>query len=98
MGDHPMVTSMIDIQHTHSMDDAQIRQIVQSLADKLSERYEVANQWEGDRLLLSRSGVQGAINLGPGNVRVTVELGFPLSMMQPMVEGEIRRLLGERLA
>lgn len=89
---------MIDIQHPHSLESTQVRQLVQSIADKLTERYEVSNHWDGERLLLSRSGVQGAINLLPGSVRVTVELGFPLSMMQPMVESEIRRLLGERLA
>ena len=89
---------MIDIQHAHQLPEPAIRQIVQSLADKLTERYEVSSQWDADRLVFQRSGVEGAIQLLPGQVRVTASLGFPLSMMQSMVEDEIRRLLSERLA
>ena len=89
---------MIDIQHAHQLPEPAIRQIVQSLADKLTERYEVSSQWDADRLVFKRSGVEGAIQLLPGQVRVTASLGFPLSMMQSMVEDEIRRLLSERLA
>lgn len=88
---------MIDITRSHSLPAADVRGVVQAMADKLAERFEVVNRWEGDALRFSRSGVQGSIELLPGHVRVTAQLGFPYSMMQSMVEDEIQRVLGERL-
>lgn len=88
---------MIDIQHSHQLPEATIRQLVQSLADKLADRLEVDSHWAGDRLAFQRSGVEGVIELLPGRVRVTATLGFPYSMMQSMVEEEIRRMLAEKL-
>lgn len=88
---------MIDICRGHALDDAQVREVVQVMADKLAERFEVVNRWDGDALRFARSGVEGCISLLPGQVRVTAELGFPYSMMQPMVEAEIQRVLEQRL-
>lgn len=88
---------MIDITRNHSLPATAVRSVVQTMADKLAERFEVVNHWDGDALRFSRSGVQGRIELLPGQVRVTAELGFPYSMMQPMVEEEIQRVLQERL-
>jgi len=48
-------------------------------------------------LNFSGSGVDGAIELQPGAVRVTAKLGFLLSAMKGMVEGEIQRVLKEKL-
>lgn len=88
---------MIDIQYPHALPETAVRQIVQTLADKLVERFEVNSRWSGDRLAFQRPGVDGAIELLPGAVRVTAHLGFPFSMMSPVVEDEIRRVLSERL-
>lgn len=94
---YPMDTTMIDVSRDHSLDDDQVRSVVQAMADKLAERFEVVNHWDGDALRFARSGVEGRITLLPGQVRVTAELGFPYSMMQPMVQAEIERVLEQRL-
>lgn len=88
---------MIDISHPHGLDAGAARNVVQAIAEKLSERFQVSNHWDGDALVFARSGVDGRISLLPGQVRVTAQLGFPYSMMQSMVEEEIQRVLGERL-
>lgn len=88
---------MIDVLRDHSLADDQVRSVVQAMADKLAERFEVVNHWDGDALRFARSGVEGRITLLPGQVRVTAELGFPYSMMQPMVQAEIERVLEQRL-
>ena len=46
---------------------------------------------------LAGPGMQGLVELLPGRVRVTAELGFLLSALSGQVENEIRRVLGERL-
>lgn len=89
--------SRIDIRHAHSLAADQARSAIEDVARKLDERFDITSRWQGDRLQLSRSGVDGAIDLLPGEVRVTAELGFLLSAMQGMVESEIKRVLSERL-
>ncbi len=92
-----LIPFMIDISHPHRLDATAARAVVQTIADKLAERFEMGNCWEGEALVFSRAGVEGRISLLPGQVRVTAQLGFPYSMMQSMVEEEIQRVLAQRL-
>ena len=62
-----------------------------------AERFGLKSSWTADVLNFSGSGVDGAIELQPGAVRVTAKLGFLLSAMKGMVEGEIQRVLKEKL-
>lgn len=86
----------IDITHPHSLPPAEARNAVESVARKLSERFDMKYGWEGDRLNFSRSGVDGAIALLPDQLHVTAKLGFLLSAMQGPIEAEIRRVLAEK--
>ena len=70
---------------------------IEQVAAKLSERFGLKSSWTADVLNFSGSGVDGAIELQPGAVRVTAKLGFLLSAMKGMVEGEIQRVLKEKL-
>lgn len=86
----------IDIIHPHSLPPAEARSAVESVAKKLSERFDMQYGWNGDRLDFSRSGVDGAIALLPDRLHVTAKLGFLLSAMQGPIETEIRRVLAEK--
>ena len=87
----------IEIHQPHSRDDAEARRIVDGIASQLRERYGVSGTWQGDAVRLAGPGLQGLVELLPGRVRVTAELGFLLSALSGQVENEIRRVLGERL-
>lgn len=89
--------SNIDIQHAHSLSDDKARSAIGEVAEKLQERFDVTTRWEGQVLHFTRSGVDGAIELLPGVVRVKAQLGFLLSAMKGMVESEIQRVLAEKL-
>nr|WP_313287941.1 polyhydroxyalkanoic acid system family protein [Stenotrophomonas pavanii] len=89
--------STIDVRHAHALPDAQARAAIEQVAGKLSERFGLKSSWTADVLNFSGSGVDGAIELQPGAVRVTAKLGFLLSAMKGMVEGEIQRVLKEKL-
>ncbi|MGB3394627.1 MAG: polyhydroxyalkanoic acid system family protein [Stenotrophomonas sp.] len=89
--------SSIDIHHAHSLSDEGAHAAIVEVARKLQERFEVSTRWEGQNLHFTRMGVDGAIELLPGAVRVKAELGFLLSAMKGMVESEIRRVLAEKL-
>ena len=90
--------SRIDIQHRHARSDADARRIVEGIVQQLHQRYGVDGHWDqDDAASLSGPGLQGSIRLAPGQVQVTAELGFLLSVMSGQVESEIRRVLAERL-
>jgi len=67
------------------------------MADTLQSRFGVACQWQGDCLAFKRTGVDGAITLTPGQLQVTVKLGFPVSLMRAQIEAQICRELQEKL-
>ena len=87
----------IDILHSTTLaaDDARVAVI--AVADKLAREFDVTSQWQGDTLVFTRSGVDGRIELLPAQVRVSAKLGFPYSMMQGVIDAEIRRVLAEKL-
>jgi len=89
--------SNIDVRHAHALPHDQARQAIEQVAGKLSERFGLQSNWRGDVLDFNGSGVDGAIALEQGAVRVTAKLGFLLSAMKGMVESEIQRVLKEKL-
>ncbi|WMJ69665.1 polyhydroxyalkanoic acid system family protein [Stenotrophomonas sp. 24(2023)] len=89
--------STIDVRHAHSLPEPQARQAIEDVAAKLAERFGLKSSWRGDVLDFNGSGVDGAIELLPGAVRVSAKLGFLLSAMKGMVESEIQRVLKEKL-
>lgn len=88
----------IDIRHPHSLPLDKARTAVEEVAQKLAERFDVEYNWDGDTLHFNRSGVDGRIALTPKDLHVTAKLGFLLSALQGPIEGEIRRVLGERFS
>ena len=86
----------IDIHHDHSLPPAKARSAVEAVAIKLGEKFGLDYRWEGDILHFVRSGVDGHIQLLPGGLHVTAQLGFLLSAMKGPIEAQIRRYLDER--
>ncbi len=85
----------IAIQRPHHLTVDQARQAAESLAQKLSERFEITHRWDGDSLHFERSGVSGNIDLEPGLVRINAQLGFFLAAFQYPLEQAIHRTLDE---
>jgi putative polyhydroxyalkanoate system protein len=88
--------SGIDIRHSHSLPHAKARKAVEEVAKKLSERFEIDYEWDGDTLNFNRAGVDGKIALMPKQLHVTAKLGFLVLAFKGPIEQEIRRVLDER--
>lgn len=88
--------SRIDIRHAHALPPTRARKAVEQLARKLSERFDMHYQWDGDLLNFSRSGVDGHIQLDGQELHVTAKLGFLTAMFREPIEAEIRRVLKEK--
>ncbi len=82
--------------HDLPLADAKIR--VQQAADQLGQEYDLQSEWDGDTLLFSRSGVQGAMAVTANDVSLEVKLGFLLRPFKAKFEQHIERSLELALA
>lgn len=88
----------IDIQRQHTLGPERARAVVEQIAGRMREKFGADTRWDGDTLHFTRSGVDGSIVVGAGDVRVAARLGMLLAPLKPMVEEEIRRKLDEHFA
>jgi putative polyhydroxyalkanoate system protein len=88
-------TSMADIHivHPHKLSAKKAREAAQKVADKIAEEYDLECEWEGDTLYFERSGVNGAMELGEGQVEMTIKLGFLMSAFSSTIQSKIEENL-----
>ena len=88
----------IDIHRPHRLPLPEARAVVEKVAARMQEKFDISSRWEGDTLLFSRPGVKGQIAVSGDAIRVRAELGMLLSPLKGVVEQEIRRKLDEHFA
>lgn len=88
----------IDLRQPHDLPLAEARARVDRVATRMRDKLDLDSRWDGDTLRFSRSGVKGAITVGPAEVVVHAELGLMLGPLKGMLESEIRRKLAEQFA
>jgi putative polyhydroxyalkanoate system protein len=87
--------SHIKINRPHDLTIDRAREIVEILATRLTDRYECHTHWQDDSLHFERSGIAGQIDVEPGMVRVSAQLGFLIAPLKHRLEEEIHRYLDE---
>jgi putative polyhydroxyalkanoate system protein len=85
----------IDIRRSHQLPLPQARAVIEQVAAKMREKFDMHGAWQDDTYRFSRSGVNGSIAVAATEVVVHAELGMLLSPLKGMVEQEIRRKLDE---
>ena len=88
----------IRIKRAHHLDNETVRNEVQNLAEKLSNDLSAKYSWEGDRLVFKRSGANGHIDIGEGEVDVEIKLSMVLTPLKGSVEKTVTSYLDEHLA
>jgi putative polyhydroxyalkanoate system protein len=83
----------IHIVHPHKLTPKKARDAAQKVADKIAEEYDLECEWDGDTLYFERSGVQGAMELGDGQVEMTIKLGFLMSAFSSTIRSKIEENL-----
>lgn len=81
----------IDITRRHDLGRERARGIVERIAQDLIRRYAVETRWEGDALLVGRSGIEGRIEVGEDSVRMHARLGLMTGMLKGTIEQEIQK-------
>lgn len=79
----------IKIQRKHDKPIKEAKAAVERVAQHIAERFTVDYAWEGNTLHFERSGVDGHIELSRGQVLVTANLSFFLSMLRGPIEEAI---------
>lgn len=88
----------IDITRPHGLGRERAREIVERIAQDLVRRYGVRTRWEGDTLLVGRSGIEGRIEVGEDSVRMHAQLGLMAGMLKGTIEQEIRKQFDQYFA
>src|SRR5690606_5196876 len=89
--------SRIDIRHLHTLAPDAARKAVEDAVVQLGHKVGLDYRWEGDSVHFVRPGVEGRMDLLPGQVHVTAKLGLLFAAMRGTIETELLRLLKERL-
>jgi putative polyhydroxyalkanoate system protein len=93
----PMPKFTVERSHTLSAEDAKAR--LQSLSDKLSEKYGLRSEWKSSTLAeVKGTGASGTITCEPGKVSVMIDLSFALTPLKGKIEDKVKRELESALA
>ncbi|MCB1776088.1 MAG: polyhydroxyalkanoic acid system family protein [Candidatus Competibacteraceae bacterium] len=85
--------SHIVIHRDHSFTRDQAREVAETIAMQLANRYEINHHWQDDSLHFERPGVNGQIDLEPSAICINVRLGLLLTPLKYQLEQQIHREL-----
>jgi putative polyhydroxyalkanoate system protein len=88
----------IDIRRPHQLSITEARAVVERVAARMQEKFDMTGQWQGDTLGFSRPGLSGSIAVEADAVQVKAQLGMLMAPLKGMIEQEIRRKLDEYFA
>jgi putative polyhydroxyalkanoate system protein len=90
--------SSIDIRRPHSLSEADAHALIDKVAERMREKFDLKSQWQDGVLVFERPGIGGKIAILANEIHVTARLGMLFSPLKAMIEQEIRRKLDEHFA
>jgi putative polyhydroxyalkanoate system protein len=89
----------IDIRRPHRLSQSEAHALIDKVAARMRDKFEVKTQWQNDTALaFERPGINGTIAIGGDEIHVSAKLGMLFSPLKGMIEQEIRRKLDEHFA
>jgi putative polyhydroxyalkanoate system protein len=88
----------IDIRRPHRLSAHEAHQVIDQVAARMREKFDVKTEWRGETLSFERPGISGQIAVGTDEIHVSAQLGMLFSPLKGMIEQEIRRKLDEHFA
>lgn len=88
----------IDISRAHNRTSIdEVRGLVQQLADKLTDKYDLKCSWKGDDLLFKRKGADGYIRIDDRDVRLVMNISMLLTPIKGEIEKRTHKYMNEIL-
>ncbi|QAU23586.1 polyhydroxyalkanoic acid synthase [Dyella sp. M7H15-1] len=89
----------IDIRRPHRLSQSEAHAVIDKVAARMREKFEVKTQWENDTAMaFERPGISGQIAISSNEIHVSARLGMLFFPLKGMIEQEIRRKLDEHFA
>jgi putative polyhydroxyalkanoate system protein len=88
----------IHIRRNHGIGLAEVKEKVDTIAQKLQNELQADYHWEGDTLHFKRSGASGKIEVGTDYLAVDIKLGMALGLLKGKIEETVRTNLDQALA
>jgi putative polyhydroxyalkanoate system protein len=88
----------IDIRRPHNLSQAEAHAVIDQVAVRMREKFDIQSHWQAETLAFERPGISGNISIGSDEIHVSARLGMLLSPLKGMIEQEIRRKLDEHFA
>ena len=88
----------ISLSKKHSKPEAEVRQMVEELAQSMARRHGAKTAWNGDNSIrIDHSRLSGRLDMLPGEVRIEVKLGMLAGAFKGTIEAELRKAIDEKL-
>jgi putative polyhydroxyalkanoate system protein len=86
------------IRKAYTMPKEDLRSAAEGLVSKLENAHGVSARWDGDKVRIKGSGVDGQLTLGEDDLLVSVSLGLLASAFKHVLRGEVQRYLDEHVS
>ena len=89
----------LNIEQAHSLPVDEVKKRLQTLADRLSEKYGISAKWVSEREAeIKRTGVSGKFTCSDSLVTVFLDLSFMLNPLKEKIENRVKTELKSCLA
>jgi putative polyhydroxyalkanoate system protein len=89
----------LTIERAHALPADEVKARLQTLSDKLSEKYGLKSSWKSDtQAEVKGTGATGTITCAPNKVSITIDLSFALTPLKGKIEDKVKRELETALA
>ncbi len=90
--------STIEISKAFSMPRDQLREQLDDLAGQLGQELQLNCEWLSDDCLdFRRSGINGQIDIGEGEIELTITLGMVREFFRSKIESEILAFIDQHI-
>ena len=91
--------NIINISHTHSYDKETACSKADEMLEELAEKYGLSIETNGDGEIIFRgSGISGSVEINEKEIYLFAKLGFLMTAMKPLIEGEIQKKLDKNFS
>lgn len=87
----------IKVLRRHNLTPERMKVISEQIADELKQEFGIRWDWEGSRLVIHHTGASGYLHATEDSLKISLQLGFSLCALKPIIEAAIIERVDEIL-